>query len=141
MTPTAAKGMMDIAVETARLISERRIDDEQVALRVPSLGLEAAEIARDAMVVHGLALDAALWYVRGVLDTAGQDNRTVPEEWQQVVQPIVSRVVAEYIGKRFAGLALPPGNELIGSYISPADFEAVRQKIAGEHGRAKRHNP
>ena len=55
MTPTAAKGMTDIAIETARLISERRIDDEQVPIRVPSLGPEAAEIARDAMVVHGLA--------------------------------------------------------------------------------------
>ena len=134
MTPTAEKVMTDIAVETARLISERRIDDEQVPVRVPSLGPEAAEIARDAMVVHGLALDAALWYVKGALDTAGQDNSVVPEEWQQVVQPVVNRVVAEYIAKRFAGLTLPPRDELIGSYISPSEFEAVRQKMTGENG-------
>ena len=134
MTPTAEKGMMDIAVETARLIIERRIDDEQVPLRVPSLGPEAAEIARDAMVIHGLALDAALWYVKGALDAAGKNNVAATEDWQQVAKEIANRVVAEYIRKRFAGLALPSGDELIGSYISPAEFEAVRQKMAGENG-------
>ena len=134
MTPTAEKGMMDIAVETARMISERRIDDEQVPIRVPSLGPEAAEIARDAMVVHGLALDAALWYVRGALDTAGENHEPLPEAWQQVVQPIVNRVVAEYIAKRFTGLTVPPEEELIGSYIPPADLEAMRRKMSGENG-------
>lgn len=134
MTLAAEKGTADIAVETARLISERRIDDEQVPIRVPSLGPEAAEIARDAMVVHGLALDAALWYVKGALDTAGQDSSVVPEEWQQVIHPIVGRVVAEYIAKRFAGLTLPPREELIGSYISPDEFEAIRRMISSENG-------
>ena len=134
MIPTDAKGMTDVAVATARLISERRIDDEQIPLRVPSLGPEAAEIARDAMVVHGLALDAALWYVKGALDTAGQDNNTVPEDWQQVVGPIVNRVVEEYIAKRFAGLNLPPREELIGSYISATELAAVRRKMSNENG-------
>ena len=136
MTPTTEKGMAmtDVAAQTARLIRDRRIDDEEVPIRVPSLGPEAAEIARDAMVVHGLALDAVLWYVRGALDTAGQDNSTVPEEWQQVVEPIVSRVVAEYIAKRFADLSLPPRDEMIGSYISPAEFEAIRGVMSGENG-------
>ncbi len=134
MTSIAEKSLMEIAVATVRMISERRIDDEEVPIRVPSLGPEAAEIARDAMVVHGLALDAALWYVRGALDTAGQDNSTVPEEWQQVVEPIVSRVVAEYIAKRFADLSLPPHDEIIGSYISPAEFEAMRSVTSGGNG-------
>ena len=134
MTSIAEKSLMEIAVATVRMISERRIDDEEVPIRVPSLGPEAAEIARDAMVVHGLALDAALWYVRGALDTAGQDNSTVPEEWQRVVEPIVSRVVAEYIAKRFADLSLPPHDEIIGSYISPAEFEAMRSVTSGGNG-------
>ena len=134
MTPTAEKNMMDIAIETARLISERRIDDDQVPVRVPSLGPEAAEIARDAMVVHGLALDAALWYVKGALDTAGQDNGTLSEEWKETVNRVASRVVEEYIAKRFTGLSLPSGAELIGSYITSAEFEAMRRKAASDNG-------
>jgi hypothetical protein len=134
MTPTVEKGMTDIAVATARLISERRIDDEQVPIRVPSLGPEAAEIARDAMVVHGLALDAVLWYVKGALDTAGQDNSVLPEEWKETVNQVVSRVVEEYIAKRFAGLTLPSGTELIGSYIPSAEFEAMRRKMSNDNG-------
>ena len=81
-----------------------------------------------------MALDAALWYVRGALDTAGQDSSAVPEEWQRVVEPVVNRVVAEYIAKKFAGLTLPPSDEMIGSYISPDEFEAIRRMMSGENG-------
>ena len=134
MTLTAGKSMTEIAVETARLIGERRIDDEQVPLRVPSLGLEAAEVARDAMVVHGLALDAALWYVKGALDTSGQDSQTLSDEWQETVHRVALRVVEEYIAKRFAGLTLPSDAELIGSYISPEEFTAMRQSVSNGNG-------
>ena len=60
MTPAAGKGMVDFATETAHLIAGRKANDELVPIRVQSLGPEAAEIARDAMVVQGLALDVAL---------------------------------------------------------------------------------
>ena len=42
MTSVTEKSLMDIAVATARMIGERRIDDEEVPIRVPSLGPESA---------------------------------------------------------------------------------------------------
>ena len=84
------------------------------------------------MVVHGLALDAATWYVKGALDTAGQDNGAVPEEWNPAINLVVNRVVEEYIAKRFAGLPLPAPEELVSSYIPPAELEAMRRKLNGQ---------
>ena len=58
----------------------------------------------------------------------------MPEEWQQVLHSVVSWVVEEYIVKRFAGLPLPAPEELVGSYISPSEFQEMRRHLDNENG-------